>query len=529
MVTTKKYSESGGDDRFAFGVSEMQGWRISMEDAHAAVLELDEGKEVSNTFFAVYDGHGGSTVAKFAGSNVHKRLVEEETYKQGQYEVAMKRAFLGTDEDLLANPAHTRDPSGCTAVAALVTTDNKIYVANAGDSRSVIGYKGEAKALSFDHKPTNDTEKERIHAAGGYIEYGRVNDFHRFANTMKGNLALSRALGDFEFKKNYTLGPERQVITADPDITVRQLTDEDEFFVIACDGIWDCLSSQQVIDFVRREVAQGIELSEICENICEHCLAPDTTSGAGIGCDNMTMMIVAILHGRTKEGWYQWITDRVNNDYGYPTPASAPQIYAQSRLMSFRARREAQERNRQQQTSDDDIPAFLGSPFARVFAANGGMSFLQGGGITNDAGSLMFAGNDDDDEIESDDDASTGRSFFSETVGLGRSSSPEPPNPTSRLMAALKDYERDINDEEIGDDDFDIKMDENIAIQTPDGTIHHHSLQGEAPPSPPPQANGDASTQPAKQLESEPLGDEPLSVVKAEGLMDTSEDPLLKA
>jgi protein phosphatase 2C family protein 2/3 len=92
-----------------------------MEDAHAIVLELDEGKEDPNTFFAVYDGHGGefivllslqassschpagSTVAKFAGQNVHKRLVTEESYKEAQYDEALKRAFLGTDEDLLAS------------------------------------------------------------------------------------------------------------------------------------------------------------------------------------------------------------------------------------------------------------------------------------------------------------------------------------------------------------------------------------------------------------------------------------------
>ncbi|KAG6918764.1 hypothetical protein DXG01_011955 [Tephrocybe rancida] len=510
---TKKYSESGGDDRFSFGVSEMQGWRISMEDAHAIVLDLDRDKEASNAFFAVYDGHGGGTVAKFAGSNVHKRLVEEETYKQGQYEAAMKRAFLGTDEDLLANPAHTRDPSGCTAVAALVTTDGKIYVANAGDSRSVIGVKGEVKPLSFDHKPTSETEKERIHGAGGYIEYGRVN----------GNLALSRALGDFEFKKNYSLGPERQIITADPDVTVHEISEEDEFLIIACDGIWDCLSSQQAVDFVRREVAQGKELAEICENMCEHCLAPDTTSGAGVGCDNMTVMIIALLHGRTKEDWYKWITDRANTDYGYPTPANPPQIYAQSRLMSFRARREAQERNRQQ-SPDDDVPAFLGGPFARVLAANGGMSFLQGSGISNDVGSLVFTGDDDSDDDDSGEEVS-GRSFFTETLGLGRAESPDP---TSRIKAQLEDYEKDIRDEDGADDDFDIKMDESIDIQsTEDAT--HPPLQGEAPPPPKPQPNGDASTTPVEQLKSQPHGDEPLPVVKAEGLMDTSEDPLLKA
>jgi protein phosphatase 2C family protein 2/3 len=131
-----------------------------MEDAHAAVLDLDGTGDKSNTFFAVYDGHGGksslfivpdyssflfpgATVARFAGQHVHKRLVAEESYKAGNYPEALKKAFLGTDEDLLASayplplrfplsnltdPAHTRDPSGCTAVAALITHDDKIYV-----------------------------------------------------------------------------------------------------------------------------------------------------------------------------------------------------------------------------------------------------------------------------------------------------------------------------------------------------------------------------------------------------------------
>ncbi|KAF5382587.1 hypothetical protein D9615_002927 [Tricholomella constricta] len=509
---TKKYSHSGGNDRFHFGVSEMQGWRISMEDAHAVVLDLDEGKEKSNTFFAVYDGHGGGTVAKFAGQNVHKRLVTEETYKQRQYDAALKRAFLGTDEDLLANPAHTRDPSGCTAVAALVTNDGKIYVANAGDSRSVIAIKGEVKPLSFDHKPNSEVEKERIHGAGGYIEYGRVN----------GNLALSRALGDFEFKKNYSLSPEKQVITADPDVTCHEITAEDEFLIVACDGIWDCLSSQQAVDFVRRQVAEGKELSEICENMCEHCLAPDTSSGAGIGCDNMTVMIVAILHGRNKEEWYQWITDRVNTNYGYNTPTSPPQLYAQSRLMAFRARREAQERNRQS-SPDDEVPSFLGGPFARVLAANGGISFMHGSGISSDGGSLMFTGNDDSDDDDSGDEEVSGRSFFSETLGLGR---PESPDPTKNIKAQLDELEKDIREED-GTNDDDTRMDESPDDKAADNASH--PPQGEAPPPPKPLPNGDASTSPVEQLKSQPHGDAPLPVVKAEGLMDSSEDPLLKA
>ena len=85
------------------------------------------------------------------------------------------------------------------------------------------------------------------------------------------------------------------------------------FHIINVLGIWDCFSSQAAVNFVRRQVAQGKQLSSICEIICDHCLAPNTVDGAGApGCDNMTIMIIAILHGRTKEDWYKWVKERVN-------------------------------------------------------------------------------------------------------------------------------------------------------------------------------------------------------------------------
>jgi len=107
-------------------------------------------------------------------------------------------------------------------------------------------------------------------------------------------------------------------------------------------GIWDCLTSQQVVDFVRFQVSEGKELTEICEMIFEHCLAPEADSRE-VGCDNMTLLVVGITHGRTKEGWYEWIKERVKNGYGYKTSGTPPQLYSQSRLQSFRARKEAQE------------------------------------------------------------------------------------------------------------------------------------------------------------------------------------------
>ncbi|GAA5908524.1 hypothetical protein JCM8208_002654 [Rhodotorula glutinis] len=314
-----KHTQEGADDRLAWAVSEMQGWRLTMEDAHASVLSLgDETDGKKTSFFAVYDGHGGSTVAKFAGDTVHSRLAANAAFKRKDWEASLKRAYLETDEDLRANPDFRGDPSGCTAVSAIITPEMNIVCANAGDSRAVMSVGGEAKPLSFDHKPTNQGENSRIVAAGGFVEFGRVN----------GNLALSRALGDFDFKQSPNLDAEQQVVTADPDITVHEATPEDEFVVIACDGIWDVLTSQQVIDYVRLSISQDKPLTAICEDLMDRCLAPDSDWG-GVGCDNMTMMVVALLGDRTKDEWYQWVKQRVEAGEPYQTPKELVEPFGQ--------------------------------------------------------------------------------------------------------------------------------------------------------------------------------------------------------
>ncbi|KAK3727802.1 hypothetical protein QZH41_008221 [Actinostola sp. cb2023] len=176
--------------------------------------------------------------------------------------------------------------SGTTAIVALVK-DDTLTVANAGDSRCVVCRNGIALEMSRDHKPEDIKELHRIQKAGGKVTgEGRVN----------GGLNLSRALGDHSYKGRTELKAEEQQITAMPDIRQTQLTEADEFMVMACDGIWNVKNSQEVVDFVRKELKEqrknsDINLSSICEKLFNDCLAPDT-SGDGSGCDNMTCLIV---------------------------------------------------------------------------------------------------------------------------------------------------------------------------------------------------------------------------------------------
>lgn len=258
-----------------------------MEDSHTHILSLPDDSEAA--FFAVYDGHGGAKVAEYAGKHLHKYITKQTEYKEGNMVDAMQQAFLELDEAMLQEESLKIEQAGSTAVTILIKNDT-LYCANVGDSRAIACINGHLEVLSLDHKPSNPLEKKRIMAAGGWVDCNRVN----------GNLALSRALGDFSFKNNRHKIAEEQIVTAFPDVEVRPITPEWEFIVMACDGIWDVLRNDEVLDFVWSHIGRGMEPEEICEQLMMRCLAPDCQM-AGLGCDNMTVVIICFLHGNSYE------------------------------------------------------------------------------------------------------------------------------------------------------------------------------------------------------------------------------------
>ncbi|XP_058806893.1 probable protein phosphatase 2C T23F11.1 [Phymastichus coffea] len=292
-VTTKK-SACCRDSKYRVGSSCMQGWRIRMEDCHVHILSLPDDPEAA--FFAVYDGHGGAAVAQYAGKYLHEYITSQSEYKEGNIEEAIKKGFLSLDKAMETDETLKNAQAGTTVIAILIK-DNILYSANAGDSRAVASISGTALPLSYDHKPMLKEERERITAAGGWVECNRVN----------GHLALSRALGDFMFKKNDHKKPEEQIVSALPEVQRHEITEDWEFVVLACDGIWDVMSSEEVVNFVRKRFADvaanvednetpPIDPEEICEQLISHCLAPDALMGTG--CDNMTVVLVGFLHDK---------------------------------------------------------------------------------------------------------------------------------------------------------------------------------------------------------------------------------------
>lgn len=161
---------------------------------------------------------------------------------------------------------------------------------NSGDSRIIVGEKqagGGVKGvpLSEDHKPDNAEEKARIERAGGFVEENRV----------KGILNLSRSLGDMEYKKDPRLKPEDQMITCVPETQVFNLTSETSFILLACDGIWDCLTNQEAADLMHQRLTSRKsteKLSTIVGDMFDKIIASSVATSGGIGCDNMTAILV---------------------------------------------------------------------------------------------------------------------------------------------------------------------------------------------------------------------------------------------
>lgn len=175
--------------------------------------------------------------------------------------------------------------AGCTSVVAVIV-GSTLVVANAGDSRAVLCRAGGlTEPLSFDHKPLQNREMNRITNAGGFVnQFGRVN----------GNLNLSRSIGDLKYKQVPGISPAEQMITAEPDILTTSLRAGDEFIVLGCDGIWDCLSNEECVKYVRDRI-DSKQPHEIGMEMLDEIVSADPRASQGIGGDNMTIMIIDLL------------------------------------------------------------------------------------------------------------------------------------------------------------------------------------------------------------------------------------------
>lgn len=319
-------------DSISYCVGSMQGYRMTMEDAHDIRICEDESLAV----FGVFDGHGGKEIAEV----LRQKLVAQIFRKIGaqlrhdkqtplkEICLEIKNCFYQIDAAL---PEQDAANCGSTAVISVVVANRFIIVANTGDSRAILSLKGGLlKNLSFDHKPSNMGERVRIENSGGYVVNGRVNEI----------LALSRAFGDYKFKlpwlalgpagrhnafleknRRYVkdnlvpLPPELFQVSVEPDVLVYDLgaLEPPEFAILACDGIWDCYTNDQLVSLIRGKLGDGWNLQHITEYVLNDCISM-ASNITGIGFDNMTLLIVALHPTCTLDEWSSAIEKRISDE-----------------------------------------------------------------------------------------------------------------------------------------------------------------------------------------------------------------------
>jgi len=282
---TSKVLHRMGTKSYRIGGAQMQGWRETMEDAHSITFELPH--HTDSVLFGVFDGHAGNKCSPYVAKNLSQYL-DKVSWEDPE---ALVNACLDCDDAFLSDPQYSGLEDGSTAAFSLVTHDAatdeyKTINGNVGDSRTVLGRRKEdgsfeAVALTEDHKPTDEGERNRIMAAGGMVQLGRVN----------GQLALSRAFGDRALKTGGSDRSKRKVCAV-PEFKIEKVKPGD-FLFIACDGIYesDVFSRDSVVAFIASELKRTDDLAQICAAVLDQCLSRGSK-------DNMTAVLIEFKDGR---------------------------------------------------------------------------------------------------------------------------------------------------------------------------------------------------------------------------------------
>ncbi|XP_034040711.1 protein phosphatase 1B isoform X2 [Thalassophryne amazonica] len=303
---TEKYNSHGEGSGIRYGLSSMQGWRVEMEDAHTAVVGLSALGMTDWSFFAVYDGHAGSRVANYCSKHLLDHIISASLGArdaQGMHgsqtgsdsftrdhpvsapptveavKAGIRTGFLRIDEHMrsFSDLRNGMDRSGSTAVGILLSPDHFFFI-NCGDSRAVLYRNSHVCFSTLDHKPCNPREKERIQNAGGSVMIQRVN----------GSLAVSRALGDYDYKCVDGKGPTEQLVSPEPEVCeMVRAPEQDQFVILACDGIWDVMSNEELCEFVRSRLEVSDDLERVCNEVVDTCLHKGSR-------DNMSVVLVCL-------------------------------------------------------------------------------------------------------------------------------------------------------------------------------------------------------------------------------------------
>ncbi len=259
-----------------------KGIRKQNEDRKVCTSQVINDETVA--YFGVYDGHNGNKVSDHLAEHLHVSIFDGMT-KYTDITTAVEDSYASIDDYIFENKIE----SGSTAIS-LVIRGKEALVAWAGDSQAILSTSGKASLVSAIHSPDSEVEKQRILSANGVVAKGRIY----------GLLAVSRAFGDNDFKTSrgeYKDKFKGDLVTAIPDFLRHTIADEDEFMVLACDGLFEVMQPQQVVDFVRVKLALHGDVQHACEELVSYAISIGSTDNVSviIVCFNQTIPITTTL------------------------------------------------------------------------------------------------------------------------------------------------------------------------------------------------------------------------------------------
>ena len=287
------------------------------------------------SYFAIFDGHGGEGCSTFLKDNYLKYLTENANFPF-DIKTSMIEAFQKAEEEFIkqkCKSAEEFDNSGSCALVCILL-DNKVYISNIGDSRAIMSMSGgtKIKQLSIDHKPNNPKEFERAIKNGSKIYIDNddpdrdisklvfikdKSEFEKYKNEVEevifreypSDLAVMRTIGDVKVK-NKEYGGNPGTIISIPEIFIYDISNTEDFIVMGCDGIFDDLSNQDVVEaawyiYKNRSKTKNYDIHELtqeaCDMIIKYGLEKETS-------DNLSCIIIGL------EGLEKYLKNKIAKD-----------------------------------------------------------------------------------------------------------------------------------------------------------------------------------------------------------------------
>ena len=263
------------------------------------LFQSDEDSVVENTihFFGLYDGHRGDYTSQYLKDTLHNTILQNIPILISKPFSFITNAFNKIDNYLYTqcekkfNEIEPYDKSGSCA-HIFISFNNKIFIANCGDSRSIISVNmGKTiSQLSIDHKPNLKSEKKRIDLCGGKIVQNE--ETLNIPRIIPGGLNVARTIGDFQIKSPLTGGIKEMIIST-PDIIEIDIKKEIDFILIGCDGIYDKLTNKEITQIifssVKRCLSANIPFNQMLSVIGRNIISKAIDNGSR---DNLSLILI---------------------------------------------------------------------------------------------------------------------------------------------------------------------------------------------------------------------------------------------